>query len=105
MPVEGAQGGRRRYEYSLHRGQWAGDRFAIVPLERMWEVDLDWETTWRDVSEELDAEVRLIWEMQGGAPLREDTPIPVYQPWEVFPSRGIPLQDRRGGDDDSSISL
>ena len=99
------EGGGRSYEYSLHRGQWAGDRFAIVLLERMWEVDLDWETAWRDVSEEVDAAVRLIWEMQGGAPLREGTPIPVYLPWEVFPSCGSLLQDRRIGDDDSRISL
>ena len=86
---EGEERGRREYEYILHRGEWAGHRFAIVPLKRMWELDVKKGMIWRDVSEEVDAELRLIWERQGIEDLDPEMPTPEYQPWEVCPDRCV----------------
>ena len=97
------QGEEREYDYELTRGAWAGDRFAIVPLAALCELasdraghgrgvgtgkGTDEGEGWRDVSKELDAELRLIWERQGIEELDSDTgeqgPDRPFEPWEVF---------------------
>ncbi|KAJ6488946.1 hypothetical protein C8R45DRAFT_1213551 [Mycena sanguinolenta] len=48
------------YEGNIHRGVWAGDRFDIVPSEWLEGLDNDG-GLWTDVSEEVLAEISLIW--------------------------------------------
>ena len=97
------QGEEREYDYELTRGAWAGDRFAIVPLAALCDLapdraghrrgvgtgkGTDNGEGWREVSEELDAELRLIWERQGIEELDSDVsgqgPDRPFEPWEVF---------------------
>ncbi|KAJ6488944.1 hypothetical protein C8R45DRAFT_249483 [Mycena sanguinolenta] len=48
------------YKGDIHRGVWAGDRFDIVPSEWLEGLDNDG-GLWTDVSEEVLAEISLIW--------------------------------------------
>ena len=51
-----------RYDGKIHRGVWAGHCFDITTRGRHDESTKDKEGEWKDVSEEVAAEVAAIWE-------------------------------------------
>lgn len=46
--------------HDITRGEWAGDRFDMVVIEKALEGDLD-DVPWRDVTDEVVARVERIW--------------------------------------------
>ncbi|KAI0083760.1 hypothetical protein BDY19DRAFT_616340 [Irpex rosettiformis] len=54
------------YEGDLHRGRWAGDRFVVLPMNK-----LDTRKTWQDVSDEVTKILVKIWECEWGEDWKE----------------------------------
>lgn len=59
------------YRGQIHRGVWAGHRFDITTRGRHDESTRDGEEEWKDVSEEVAAEIAAIWESEFGPKWRE----------------------------------
>lgn len=55
------------YDGQIHRGVWAGHRFDITTRGRHDESTKDEEAEWKDVSEEVAAEIAAIWKSEYGA--------------------------------------
>ncbi|KFY81994.1 hypothetical protein V500_10915 [Pseudogymnoascus sp. VKM F-4518 (FW-2643)] len=59
------------YDGQIHRGVWAGHRFDITTRGRHDESTKDEEAEWKDVSEEVVAEIAAIWGSEYGPGWRE----------------------------------
>ncbi|KAL9627806.1 MAG: hypothetical protein Q9164_007484, partial [Protoblastenia rupestris] len=60
------------YPHSLHRGIWAGHRLDITTFDRLTERCSRPASQWKDISEEVTAEVDEIWSMQFTADWKTD---------------------------------